>query len=612
MVEDVKNRIKILSSSELSVSAPIPLSQIPHGSSFGAEGSIGHFTLYRCEREAEHNKPCEVIFPQTVYQTVMNHLSQDTTREHGGFLLGYETFLDSPRTPAIMITEAVPAEFTEGTPVRLTFTTDTWRRLDDLITEKYRESPLTPQRVGWYHSHPNIAIFLSHWDLDVCTTFNCRKYPVALVVDPVKNRGGFFIRGEKGYVPHSPQGFYEAHNLQEGPMVAWNNLTRAEEVDKKEASGEFEPGAPSGGGFKIVPGSPKPHRAAFVSRVVLGLAMAIMVAAIGVLFIHERRDAGEIALLVSEVDKLKQPPPGPPSLVPVQVSVSPPDALLAASEHQDFKAIVGGAENTKVNWSISPEVGSISTKGRYTAPRSIKNETLVTVLASSFVDSSKIATATVTLRPKQTPIAIRVSINPVRDSLRPRESKHFSAEVTGPGRHMVTWSINPADLGEINRETGLYTATSPVSSSTKVQVIATSKDDASKSAKAIVTLLPASSSPQGGSDTGSTAPPASGEIRPPGSESTSLEVKSDRETLSEEEHANLTANVGGKKDNNVDWTLNEGAVGKIESGRYVAPAEIKADGDSVTITATTRTDPKRSGSLKLTLRSRSTDPTMPR
>src|SRR5215469_10684028 len=214
MVEDTKRRIKILPSAEGS-SATVPLSQILiKGGGPGQQGSLGELTLYHCEGESERNKRCEIIFPQSEYLKVVQHLSEDTTREHGGFLLGYESCMDDSGAPVIVITEAVPAKFTEGTPVRLTFTTDTWRHLDDEIAEMYRESKSVPQRVGWYHSHPSIPIFLSQSDLDVCTTFERRNYPIALVVDPVKERGGFFVGGGEGYHPHSPQGFYEAQNSQ--------------------------------------------------------------------------------------------------------------------------------------------------------------------------------------------------------------------------------------------------------------------------------------------------------------------------------------------------------------------------------------------------------------
>src|SRR5262249_26613022 len=188
----------------------------------GVAGKLSVFsklTFHRSDSE-ERERRCEVIFLQSAYQKVVEHLAHDTTREHGGFLLGYESSLESG-TPAMVIVDAVAGRHTEGTPVRLTFTNDTWRDLDDEILRRYPDGERVPQRVGWYHSHPNITIFLSQYDLDVCKTFDRRRYPVALVVDPIKNRGGFFVGEAKHYRPHSPQGFYEAHDLAAEPVVTW-------------------------------------------------------------------------------------------------------------------------------------------------------------------------------------------------------------------------------------------------------------------------------------------------------------------------------------------------------------------------------------------------------
>ena len=52
-----------------------------------------------------------------------------------------------------------------------------------------------------------------------------------------------------------------------------------------------------------------------------------------------------------------------------------------------------------VTWSLSPNVGSISTAGLYTAPASITSTQTITVTATSAADTTKKGTATVTLNP---------------------------------------------------------------------------------------------------------------------------------------------------------------------------------------------------------------------
>lgn len=116
---------------------------------------------------------------------------------------------------------SLPAEFTRGTPSSLTFTEETWLRFEEQ-TDSLEKLGIQLERLGWYHSHPGLGIFLSHWDLDVCTNFN-RVHHVALVVDPIRDRGGFFPRGAQGYREREPRGFWEFPDVNPASIVKWNN-----------------------------------------------------------------------------------------------------------------------------------------------------------------------------------------------------------------------------------------------------------------------------------------------------------------------------------------------------------------------------------------------------
>ncbi|MBN2150383.1 MAG: Mov34/MPN/PAD-1 family protein [Candidatus Lokiarchaeota archaeon] len=53
--------------------------------------------------------------------------------------------------------------------------------------------------VGWWHSHPNLGVFLSSVDIKTMEMFN-KGFHVALVVDPIRNERAFFkIDDEKHY-----------------------------------------------------------------------------------------------------------------------------------------------------------------------------------------------------------------------------------------------------------------------------------------------------------------------------------------------------------------------------------------------------------------------------
>ena len=74
----------------------------------------------------------------------------------------------------------------------------------------------------------------------------------------------------------------------------------------------------------------------------------------------------------------------------VNVTVNPAAATLAANQTQQFTAAVtGGSGNTAVTWTVSPNVGTVSTTGLYTAPATIGAQQTVTVTATSVADGTK-------------------------------------------------------------------------------------------------------------------------------------------------------------------------------------------------------------------------------
>ncbi|MGA7409673.1 MAG: Mov34/MPN/PAD-1 family protein, partial [Bryobacteraceae bacterium] len=147
-------------------------------------------TLHYSPKDAKASGDCEVIISQTAYGQVVGHLSRDTSREHGGLLLGYE-LEGGTSEAAVFIMHSLPALHTEGSPTRLDIKADSWAEWDKIMDE-YARHGIKMLRVGWYHSHPNIDIYLSRWDLDVCQEFK-RPTQVAMVVDPIGKRGGFFV-----------------------------------------------------------------------------------------------------------------------------------------------------------------------------------------------------------------------------------------------------------------------------------------------------------------------------------------------------------------------------------------------------------------------------------
>lgn len=168
---------------------------------------------------------------------------------------------------------------------------------------------------------------------------------------------------------------------------------------------------------------------------------------------------------------------------PVSVTLTPSTANVNGGQTQQFTATVTGNANTSVTWSLSPNVGSISAAGLYTAPATIASSQSVTVTATSVADNTKSASATVTLVP------VAVSVAPGTASLFALQTQQFTPTVTATNNTAVTWTITPSGSGSIS-SAGLYTAPSSIASTQTVTVTATSVADNTKSGTATVTLNP--------------------------------------------------------------------------------------------------------------------------
>ncbi len=85
--------------------------------------------------------------------------------------------------------------------------------------------------------------------------------------------------------------------------------------------------------------------------------------------------------------------------VAISVSVTPTTVNLSGGQAQQFSASVSGTSSTAVTWSLSPQVGSLSSSGYYASPATIASGQWVYVTATSQADTTKSATASVYLMP---------------------------------------------------------------------------------------------------------------------------------------------------------------------------------------------------------------------
>src|SRR5207302_1311114 len=112
---------------------------------------------------------------------------------------------------------------------------------------------------------------------------------------------------------------------------------------------------------------------------------------------------------------------------PVNVSVAPgPVAYTGGGQPvQMIAAVTGGSGNKTVTWSVTPQVGTISANGLYTAPLTAAAQT-VTVKATSVADPTQFITSPVSLLGPLT-----VKITPATATMVTGQQQLCSAAVSG-------------------------------------------------------------------------------------------------------------------------------------------------------------------------------------
>ncbi len=138
-----------------------------------------------------------VYIKPEAFNHLKQHLQSNLRVEQGGILFG-NTYQDPIFGIYVEITASVPAPATVGTGAHLEFTSDSWLAIMDEAKTKYPNANI----VGWYHSHPNIGVFMSGTDMRTQQAFFYHDWSVSIVHDPVKQTTGFFLG--KNAIPVNP------------------------------------------------------------------------------------------------------------------------------------------------------------------------------------------------------------------------------------------------------------------------------------------------------------------------------------------------------------------------------------------------------------------------
>lgn len=186
---------------------------------------------WAAEGEDPNSDVVKVFVTQRSYRLLWEHARSDMEREVGGWLVGRWCW-DKDQFEEFVVVEAVlPASQVKHSSTYLTFTQESQLAMLSQLETRYPEKGI----VGWYHTHPRMGLFLSGYDLWLHDNFFSQPWQVALVMDPHRASGGFFIRNRDHELdPGRYSGFYELRRGKAQSVVRWANLRLEESENSVE------------------------------------------------------------------------------------------------------------------------------------------------------------------------------------------------------------------------------------------------------------------------------------------------------------------------------------------------------------------------------------------
>ena len=171
--------------------------------------------------EDEISSRVSVFFSQHAYVSCTTHATSDISREVGGVLVGQVLQARKGKGQYVVVEDTIEAHHTQYGPAHLTFTHDSLVRLNNELEDRFPGR----QMVGWYHTHPNMDVFLSSQDTWLHANVFGEPWQVALVIEPCSDQGGFFPwQAENELDPQRYVGFYELADVTLETVVRWRNL----------------------------------------------------------------------------------------------------------------------------------------------------------------------------------------------------------------------------------------------------------------------------------------------------------------------------------------------------------------------------------------------------
>lgn len=161
---------------------------------------------------APPESPFSVYYDRRVHYRIRQHALLQGNEEVGGVLIGRVYTNPDDGKPWIAITNSLEAKSAIENRASFTFTSATWVEFHQRVEE---ESSFSGKSfLGWYHTHPDLGVYLSSYDVFVHEYFFDKPWQVALVIDPESREASFFFQIDgKIYKPREPLAVFDIDEL---------------------------------------------------------------------------------------------------------------------------------------------------------------------------------------------------------------------------------------------------------------------------------------------------------------------------------------------------------------------------------------------------------------
>lgn len=140
------------------------------------------------EGSIERATSAKIFIDERIINLIQYHATSNKAVEVAGVLLG-NYVQDKENTFSVFITDVIAAEQVVSSQTSVEVTAEAWASIWKQIDKRFPDQRII---IGWYHSHPNMGVYLSNSDILTHTKHFPQKWLVAFVIDQIRNEWGLF------------------------------------------------------------------------------------------------------------------------------------------------------------------------------------------------------------------------------------------------------------------------------------------------------------------------------------------------------------------------------------------------------------------------------------